>query len=439
MFADRIRFLAWSALVPLMLIAADAAVAKPEPAPEPKLALEKSVLLMRHGLRSPNQTPAELAKSASRPWPQWSVGAGEVTDHGLALVTNLGQYYRQRYAAEGLLPAKGCPESGTFASWADNAAARIPLSAQALLNGLYPGCGLKAAFLPQTSIDPIFNPVGAGVCTISAGKARAAVLDAAGGDLDRALSRVRPSMQRLQSLLKVRSFAGCADNAPSCGIENLANVLEDGDEGPKLEGGLKRAATLVENIGFAYMEGMPESDVGWGEAATPEALAKLYAPRNLYLDLLRKPPYLASRHTTALGRAILAALDTAPTVAGSINASRLVAFVGRDQHLAGMAGLLGLQWSLPDQPDDNAPGATLAFERLRDPANGKLYVRVKVYYQTLQQMRIGAALDLAHPPGELALKIPGCGKAEVDGACPLPIVREHFTRAFAADCPANPA
>ena len=33
--------------------------------------LLKLVVLSRHGVRSPTQSPEELARWASRPWPQW--------------------------------------------------------------------------------------------------------------------------------------------------------------------------------------------------------------------------------------------------------------------------------------------------------------------------------------------------------------------------------
>lgn len=64
-------------------------------------------------------------------------------------------------------------------------------------------------------------------------------------------------------------------------------------------------------------------------------------------------------------------------------------------------------------------------------------MRTVLYYQTLQQIRGNAVLDLAHPPGRLLLKLPGSEKDEVDGACPLPKVRARFEAAFAEDCPAR--
>ncbi len=400
-----------------------------------QLQLDKSVILMRHGLRSPNQTPAELAKSSTRPWPEWPVGAGELTEHGADLIKTLGGYYRQRYATAGLLPADGCPDAGSVAAWSDNAAARIPLSGQALLDGMFPGCGLKVGYAPQTNVDPLFNPVGAGTCAINQGQARGAVLDAARGDLDRAAAKVRPAMKQLQSILKVRGVAGCAGTVPSCGLDGLANMLEDGKEGPKLEGGLKRATTVGENFLLEYAQGFPESDVAWGDATTAAAIAPLLAPRNLYLKLTQKTPYLASRNGAPLARAILAALEDDTATDATPSATRLVAFVGRDGHLANLSALLGVDWSLPGQPDNSPLGGTLAFERLHNPVDDKRYVRVVLYYQTLEQMRSGAALDAAHPPGQMVLKIPGCEKGAVNGACPLPVLRERLLAALAPDCP----
>lgn len=75
-------------LIPAAVSAADA------PRPPPELKLEKSVFLMRHGARSPNQTPEQLAPSSCRPWPQWPVGTGELTERGISLLTTLGGYYR---------------------------------------------------------------------------------------------------------------------------------------------------------------------------------------------------------------------------------------------------------------------------------------------------------------------------------------------------------
>ncbi len=424
-------------LVPAIGSAADA------PNPTPQLTLEKSVFLMRHGARSPNQTPEQLAPSSRRPWPQWPVSTGELTERGISLLSALGSYYRQHYAAAGLLPEQGCPEAGAVAAWADNVVRRVPLSAQTLLDSMFPGCGLQTGYAPQDKgPDPLFNPVEVGLCTLSAPKAKAAIMKAAHGNLDEAARSERAGLKAMQAILQVRTSGNCIAGMPTCGIEDFGNVLGNDKTGVTVEGGLKAATAVGENFLLQYIQGFPEKDVAWGEATTPETLSPLLGPRNLYLRLTRQPPYIAARNGTPLARALLAALDdgadvtkTSPTPGTPPRASRLAAFVGRDTHLASITGMLGLQWSLADQPDHFPMGGTLAFERLLNPADGKRYVRTVLYYQTLQQMRSNAPLDLAHPPRMLVLKMPGCDKGEIDGACPLPLVRKRFEAAFAEDCP----
>ena len=421
------------ALAGLLLAAAGPSAADTTPA----LKLEKSVLFLRHGIRSPNQSPAELTKSSTRPWPEWPVAPGELTEHGAAMMRSLGGYYRQRYAAEGLLPTEGCPEAGSIAAWANNGSRRIPQSAQALLDGLAPGCELKAGTATAGGTDPVFHPTGAAACPAIPRKAVATILRAADGDLSTSgvTRKVRPGLKRLQEILQARVPGNCAHEAHVCGLDEMANDLVEGPDGAKLEGSLKLATTVGENFLLEYMEGFPERDIAWGEATTVEALAPMLGPRNLYLRLLNKTPYVASHAATPLARAVLAALDD-ETGADPASATRLMAFVGRDIELAALAGLLGLDWSLPGQPDNHGPGVTLAFERLLNAADGKRYVRARLYYQTADQLRSSATLDLAHPAQQLALKIPGCDKDAIDGACPLPKLRSLVQAAYANDCTA---
>jgi len=424
------------ALSQLIVLTAAAAPSAGKPV---TLQLEKSVLLMRHGVRAPTQSPEELAQSSRRPWPQWPVAKGELTERGAALVTVLGRYHRQHLAAAGLLPAEGCPAAGSIGVWADNSAKRIALSGQALLDGLAPGCDFKPYFAPPPGVDPLFQPVETGTCPIDHDKARAAILDAAGGSLGAAAASVRPALLKMQGILDVRSNVGCEVGVSSCGIDGFANRLETGPEGVRLEGGLKAATTVGENFLLEYLQGFADKDVAWGDAATPETLAPLLAPRNLYLKLTRRPAYIASRNGTTLAKTVLAILEAEaanpPAAADTpLRANQWVAIIGRDIHLATLGGVLGLDWTLPGQPDAHAPGVALRFERLRHP-NGQRYIRTSVVYQTLTQLRAEAALDLAHPPATVVLHIPGCAQDEIDGACPLPKVHARFLEGFAPDCP----
>jgi 4-phytase/acid phosphatase len=74
--------------------------------------LRAVVIVTRHGVRSPTD-PTELAAYVVHPWPAWEVAPGYLTPHGATLMTSFGAAYRAYYAAKGLLPPQGCPQSGS--------------------------------------------------------------------------------------------------------------------------------------------------------------------------------------------------------------------------------------------------------------------------------------------------------------------------------------
>lgn len=406
------------------------------------MALEKVVMLLRHGVRSPNQTPEQLSESSFRPWPDWGIEAGELTVHGAKLIGYLGGYYRLHYADLGLLAPEGCPDASSVSVWADNSTRRIPFSAQVLVENLFPGCNLRTGFMPQTAPDKLFHPVELGTCPMVVNRAEEALLEAVDGDVNKPMREEQDALLFMQSLLKVRPRGVCVGNVPTCGIDQFVNVVRADTKGISLEGGLKAATTVGENILLEYVEGFPPDQVGWGEATTPEAISQLIKPRNRYLEITRRTPYLASRHGTPLARELLAALDDVPGVSPK-HAQTLppgkdfVAIVGRDIHLAVIGGLMGLKWELPGQPDLHGSGVTLALERWRHPGNGLRYVRLVIHYQTLQQMRGAQALTRESPPGRVTLHFPGCAEDEIDGACPLTKVRTHLNEVLAEDCPSK--
>jgi len=440
---QRFRIGPWLSL-PLGLLWVANSAAAPTAAPVPEMRLEKVVMLQRHGLRSPTQTPEQLAPSATRPWPDWGIGPGELTVHGAQLIGYLGGYFRTHYAALGVLPTEGCPASGTFAVWSDNSTRRVPLSGQVLVEALFPGCDLRTGFQPQTEPDALFHPVELGVCSLHPARAEAAVLERVDDDLDRPMRANREALQYLQSLLKQRYRRVCARSAGSCGIDGFANVIQATPDSFVLAGGLQAATTAGENILLAYLQGLPLEQVGWGDVTTEEQLHLLLAPRNHYLDLTRRTPYLAARHGTPLAQLLLAALEddpaASPGAAGAAlgGATHFAAIVGRDIHLAVIGGLLGLDWLLEGQPDLHGSGVTLALERWRDPDSGAAYIKPVVYYQTLAQMREAQPLDPGNPPGRVALQFSGCTNHQRDGACALAHLKPRIVMAMAEDCRTAP-
>ena len=73
-------------------------------------ALVSTVVVSRHGVRSPIGGHPPLAAFATDPWPSWPVPSGHLTPRGAELAKLLGAYYRKYYAARG-------PGRGLSAAW----------------------------------------------------------------------------------------------------------------------------------------------------------------------------------------------------------------------------------------------------------------------------------------------------------------------------------
>ncbi len=133
-------------------------------------------------------------------------------------------------------------------------------------------------------------------------------------------------------------------------------------------------------------------------------------------------------------RDVLGALEGRAALPGQSAPVRMAVFAGHDSNLANMAGILGLRWTLPDQPDDTAPDTALAFEVWK-ARSGQRWVRVVVIHQTIDQLRNETPLDADHPPGRVALALPGCADGP-DGACSLAAFQSLVAARLPPECAA---
>lgn len=422
----------------LMLVAAAAAgitptalTAAPNTATPPSgpLVLEKVVLLSRHGVRSPTKPPEDLRRHSDQDWHPWPVAPGILTPHGADALGRLGAYLGQRYAAAGLLaaatgPAGRCPAADEIFVWGDSGDQRTRASAQALADGLGSalmagdsGCApLIAHSRPADSKDVLFDAASGGACPMDPQMAHQALLSASGGDLGRVPPTVAPALAALARMVAPRSCGG-DHPAQTCFATGPSRVVDKGGE-VKIDGPLARGAMLAESLYLEYVQGFPAGEVAWGRGGTSAALAAALAAilpvHDYQADLTRRTAYLASHNGALLLRQIADALQSAPPGDSTREApipaaARLVAIMGHDTNLSNVAGALGLDWTLPDQPDKTAPDTTLAFETLRDVSTGRRFVQVALYYQTLDDLRTAAPLTPAHPAGRLILPLPACG------------------------------
>lgn len=367
------------------------------PASAPDDVLEKVIIVSRHGVRAPTKITHKMRDWAADDWPQWPVPYGYLTDKGDHLLTQIGSFYQGYIRPLGFEP-HSCPSADQVYAWAD-VDERTRRSASALLQGMFPQCQLPVQHLIDLNKeDPVFHPLKAGLCRFDDDKAKAAVLAAAGGSVSKLEQAYHSNLQQMARVLNLSASKAC-QGQPDCELVTLAPSKLQIKHGHKLgiKGALGESASMAEVFLLEQAQGM---QAGWGRVTTSDQWQSLLALHNLEFELLYRPPYLAGFKATPLLQLIensltnigakdrvSAAAKTLEPSAKMARDSKLLLLVGHDTNLASIAGAMGWQWQLTQQPDNTPPGAALVFELWRS-AQGQDSIRVSLVYQTLPQMRI---------------------------------------------------
>ena len=397
------RFTGFAGILSALVLAAPAASAASP-------TLESVVIVQRHGVRPPTKPASSLAKYASQAWPDWPVAPGELTPHGAEAVRLLGAWTRAHYAALGVLPAKGCPGSGDVFVWADGADHRTVDSGNAMLRGLAPGCGVTDQHGTAGREDAVFAAMESGQCPLPDAVAQAEI-PLVQARLKALPASYAPALAALRQVL-APGISGAACNADLC-FEDGKNAVGQDEGKAKVKGPLGTAASLAEDLLLEDAEGFSGDRLGWGRLNDAK-LTQIMTLHALASDITRRDPAVAGHNGAMLAQDVLAALGGgAPLPAQHGKRARITVFLGHDTNLDNLAGIFGLTWSLPGQPDDTAPDTALVFERWRD-APGHETVRVFVRYQTLAQLRGLTRLAGDEKPGEVALTPGYCRAAGCD-------------------------
>lgn len=374
-------------------------------APSGDLKLERMVMVMRHSVRPPTKAQATPAGTTAQPWGPWTTPYGDLTPHGAEGARLMGAYYRTFLGARGLLPREGCAAPRDVVAWASGKSRAIK-TAEAFVEGLQPGCGLKVDHPDSEENDPIFHP--------------SAVID---GDLAlKAAQRQKPGVAAETKAL-AREFAilqrvlGCDPvTKAGCDIAKRPSKLEaNAGDNADLNGALGVASTAGQTVLLEYVEGKPMSEVGWGRAskADIQALLRFHTVKFRYEV---GPPYVADRYAAPVAKEILAALDG--------KSGKLTLLVGHDTNIAALRAFLDVHFTAADYPrDDPPPGGAMGFELLKD-AGGKAYVRAFYTAQTMDQLRDLRPLTAGDPPAYAYFPIPGCAVKGQPTLCPLATFRK---------------
>jgi 4-phytase/acid phosphatase len=342
---------------------------------EPGERLEKVVILSRHGVRAAMSSPERLEETSARPWPRFSVPPGHLTARGEALASLMGGYFHERYVAEGLLGPGDC---GATYYWA-NVTQRTIATAKAVARTLSPGCAVVVGTVGEGRVDPMFEPIKAGVVVADADLARAAVAGRAGGDLAAWSASHRDAIERLDALLMQCAVGPCPPSPGKRRILDAKPGFVEGEDLVSLSGPEAFASGVTESLLMAWADGQDFVGQGWRDL-DDDALTRVFALHQAEFDLRLRTPYVAKTLGGPLARGLLATLETRASDAAIGPAKARIVFVaGHDGTLAVLGGLLRIEWTLPG-------------------------------YQPLTQ---------ATPPLAAPVFIPGCSTATPAFDCPL--------------------
>ncbi len=424
------------------------------------------VAISRHGIRSQTSPLDSANLDTLRPqgfplWPPPAETPGNLSTVGQQNATRLGAWYRDFYAAQGLLPPRGsCPAAGTVYVYAD-VFERTIHTAQGYRDGMFqseapPDCGVQVVHsneLPDPYIDTVdANALDPRVCKIDSLLDHAAFNTAIGDDTSSLITKFSAQLQTLQTVTQCCQPKACSQSSPpaSCSLLELPTDISVN----AMTGAVAYAAgslfdvadTVTEDFELQYAQGMPDTNcattqgaqcVGWG-AIPPGDLSDLTKLHVLNIDLTCRLPSFAQASSTNLMWQLVGTMDQ--TLTGVQNpdtlapvASKFTLFVAHDENLSAIAAFLGgVTWKAEGfQQNDPGPAGALVFELHKVKQSGQLIVRLFYVIATLDQMRNGTVLTLQTPPQRIPLTIPACGGV-LD--CPYDQLKTFITGHVRQDC-----
>lgn len=381
----------------------------------PSYRLDKVVTLSRHGVRPQGDTQ-KLDQATGKQWPVFGVPDGFLTGHGYMGIAQQGAHELADWRGRGLKleSAQGCPLPNQLWVWAD-VDQRTRATGKALLDGMFPGCGLMPQWSTQWE-DPIFSEASMGLSPLDTHKVRQQVMARMGGSPQAASQHYAKAVATLRR-------AVCAENEKACAFMDEPWGVEFKKSGKaKLTGPVSQGSTISETIREQYSENLPLAQVAFGHAPDAGAVKALMALHAAKYDLLSDTPEYARHGGSILLGQLMQALqsDSRQDTEAAPLARPLVMFVGHDTNIAQIQTLLGFNWQLPGYPrNDIPPGGSLEFQRYHNTQDGSEWVRIIFRARTLDEWRRLSEPSHARPLPLAEYKGAGCRSTAVGELCPL--------------------
>jgi len=414
-----------ASLLSLQILAACQAVAQSASPASDDSVLKQVIIFGRHGVRSAALPTSTISVFASRPYPDFGVPTGYLTQHGYQAEMLLGSYYRDYLLEQGLLTGNDA-EDAKHAYFRANSIQRSNISAAALAAALLPKASVPVHSYPLGTPDPVFDPVAGKIVTVDGPRAVTEIAEVFGTNGTAIASAYSAEFSLIRSVLFGYPITEAPPPVPAGRVDPTvlpipltANTSNIATGNIINAGGIGSTLYAADPFVMEYTDGLPMSEVAWGQL-TPDTLSQQTRIITLDFAIQLGTPYLNRLQSSNAAAHVLRSMEQAVygrKVPGAFSApdTRLLVINSSDAYVVGLANLLHMHWLLPGyQPDYCPPGGALVFELRQSKSNGEFIVRVHYTAQTFDQLRDLTPLTLSQPPATMPLLIPGAKRAADD-------------------------
>ena len=367
--------------------------------------LQQVVVLSRHNIRAPlSTTGSALDKATPYTWIDWTSKASELSMRGGTLETMMGEYTRKWLESEGLIPENYLPEEGKVRFYA-NAKQRTIATAQYFSSGMLPVANVDVeTHAEYDKMDPVFTPATTFVSNayVDAALKQIGTMGGATG-----MSNVAAGLADSYALIEDVVDYTESEGYKSGEIKDLDTTdtqvtIEAGKE-PAVSGSLKTACQLADALVLQYYEAPNAIDAAFGHDLSMDQWKLISQSKDFYVDLLYTAPLVAAN----VAHPLLAEIGSEMDAEG-----RVFTFLcGHDSNVASVLAALNVEdYELPGAVEVKTPiGCKLVFERWVN-AGGEQFGRVRLLYQSVDQLREGTMLAGTESPMSVDLSLKGLQK-----------------------------
>ncbi len=364
--------------------------------------LDRVVVLSRHNIRSPlSGSGSMLGDITPHPWFAWTSNPSELSRRGAILETQMGQYFRLWLEDEGLFPENYRPEDGAVRIYA-NAKQRTLATARYFSAGLLPVAVVPVeSHAEYDTMDPTFNPVLTFITDEYVEDAIAGIAAMGGvAGLEGLHAGLLDAIGLLMDVTDMEQSEAYASGSLGDLLADETGIrLEVGKE-PAMTGPIKTATSVADALTLQYYEMADGRAAAFGHDLTREDWLKIHSIADTYSHMLFETPLVSVNVAHPLLKEITAELTA--------EGRKFTFLCGHDSNLASVLAALGVEpYTLPGTVEPKTPiGGKLLFETWT-AENGESFIRVRLVYQSTDQLRGMTPLSLDNPPMSFDVELPG--------------------------------